>query len=145
MRVCVQLQWMFLKTLSTCLPISRWVIYSAPAHAMLSIQQFLTKTQRDPYTPPSLFTWSHPSNCSLFPWKKKVLKGKHCTHVEEVKQNMAEALKSIQIDEFQNCLEQWKNVSIGVLHHVKINTQFLINKFWFWGSPSCIISSFISL
>ena len=31
--------------------------------------------------------------------------------VEEVKQNTAEALKGIKIDEFKNCFEQWKNVN----------------------------------
>ena len=40
---------------------------------------------------------------------KKVLKGKCFTHVEEVKQKMAEALKGIKIDKFKNCFEQWKN------------------------------------
>ena len=47
---------------------------------------------------------------------KKVLKGKHFASVEEVKQKMAEALKGVKIDEFKKCFEQWKNVSIGVLH-----------------------------
>ena len=31
---------------------------------------------------------------------------------------MAEALKGIKIDEFKNCFEQWKKVSIGVLHQM---------------------------
>ena len=55
-------------------------------------------------------------------------------HVEEVKQKMAEALKDIKMNEFKNCFEQWKKVSIGVLRqtgstlkvtkvkHVRINT-----------------------
>ena len=37
---------------------------------------------------------------------KKVLKGKRFADVEEVKQNMTEALKGITIDQFKNCLEQ---------------------------------------
>ena len=52
----------------------------------------------------------------LFPQMKKVLKGKYFADVEEVKQKMTEALKGIKIKEFKNCLEQWKNISIGVLH-----------------------------
>ena len=32
---------------------------------------------------------------------------------------MAEALKGINIDEFKNCFEQWKNVSVGVLHQME--------------------------
>ena len=44
--------------------------------------------------------------------------------MEEVKQKMAEALKGIKIDEFQNRFlptdEQWgKKVSIGVLHQME--------------------------
>ena len=49
----------------------------------------------------------------LFPWMKKVLKEKHFANVEEVKQKMAEALKDIQMDEFKDCSEQWKKVSIS--------------------------------
>ena len=44
----------------------------------------------------------------VFPWVKKVLKGKHFADVEEVKQNTVEALKGIKINEFKNCFEQWK-------------------------------------
>ena len=55
----------------------------------------------------------------LFPWMKKVLKEKHVAAVEEVKQNTAEALKAIKIDKFKNCFEQWKNISIGVLHQME--------------------------
>ena len=32
---------------------------------------------------------------------------------------MTKALKGIKIDEFKNCFEQWKNVSIGVLHQME--------------------------
>ena len=39
---------------------------------------------------------------------KNVLDGKCFANVEEVKQKTAEALKSIKIGEFKNCLEQWK-------------------------------------
>ena len=55
----------------------------------------------------------------LFPWMKKVLKGKHFADVEEVKQKTAEALKGIKINKFKNCSEQWKKVSIGVLHQME--------------------------
>ena len=46
----------------------------------------------------------------LFPQVKKVLKGKRFVDVEEVKQKMAEALKSIKIDESKNCLSSGKNL-----------------------------------
>ena len=38
---------------------------------------------------------------------EKVLKGKEFANVEEVKQKIAEALKSIKINEFKNCFEWW--------------------------------------
>ena len=50
---------------------------------------------------------------------KKVLKGKCFANVEEVKQKMVEALKVIKIHEFKNCFEEWKNVSIGILHQME--------------------------
>ena len=48
---------------------------------------------------------------------KIALKSKCFADVEEVEQNMSEAL-SHQNDEFKNCFEQWKNVSIIVLHQM---------------------------
>ena len=42
----------------------------------------------------------------MFPLMKKVLKGKHFADVEEMKQKMAEALKSLKIDKFTHCVEQ---------------------------------------
>ena len=49
---------------------------------------------------------------------KKVLKQKRFANVEEVKQETAEALKDIKIDEFKTVLSSGKKVSIGVLHHM---------------------------
>ena len=50
---------------------------------------------------------------------KKVLKGNCFADVEEVKQKTAEALEGIKIKEFKNSFEQWKKVSIGVLHQME--------------------------
>ena len=55
----------------------------------------------------------------LFPWVKKVLKGKCLAHVEEVKQKMAGALKGIKIDEFKTVLSNVKTIWIGVLHQME--------------------------
>jgi hypothetical protein len=38
---------------------------------------------------------------------KKDLKGKRFQNVEEVREKMTEVLKSIALQEFQNCFEQW--------------------------------------
>ena len=61
----------------------------------------------------------YPRGFFLFLQIKKVLKGKNFADVEEVKQKTAEALKGIKTDEFKNCFEQWKNVSVGVLHQME--------------------------
>ena len=68
---------------------------------MLSVQQFLTKNGmiRVPY--PSYSPKLALRDFFLFPWMKKVLKGKHFADVEEVKQKMAEALKGMKIYEFR--------------------------------------------
>ena len=49
-----------------------------------------------------------PSDFCMFPQMKKVLKGKHFADVEEVKQNIAEAPKGIQSDEFKNSFAPWR-------------------------------------
>ena len=88
-------------------------------HTCAECSAVFDQKQPDPPAPPSLFSPSCPEQLFLFPRIKKVLKGKHFADVEEVKQNMAEALKGIRIDKFKNCLEQWKKVSIGVLHQIE--------------------------
>ena len=50
---------------------------------------------------------------------QKGLKGNHFADVEDMEQKTAEALKGIKINEFKNCFEQWKKVSIGVLHQME--------------------------
>ena len=39
--------------------------------------------------------------------------------MEEVKQKPAEALKGTKIKELKICFEQWKKVSLGILHQVE--------------------------
>ena len=55
----------------------------------------------------------------LFSQMKKVLKEKCFADAGEVKQKTAKAVKAIKIDEFKNCFEQWKKVSIGLLHQME--------------------------
>ena len=75
---------------------------------MLGVEQFLTKNGMIPVPHPPYSSHLTPSDfIFLFPGMKRVLKGKRFTAMEEVKQT-AEALKGIKIDEFKNCLEQWK-------------------------------------
>ena len=49
---------------------------------------------------------------------KKVLKEKDFVSVKDVKQKTAEALKGINMHEFETGLSSGKNVSIGVLHQI---------------------------
>ena len=63
----------------------------------------MTPVPHPPYSPELT-----PSDFVMFPQMKKVLKGKRFGDVEEVKQETAETLKGININEFKNCLEQWK-------------------------------------
>ena len=52
----------------------------------------------------------HPPYSPYFmpPHTKKVLRGKSLADVEEMKEKTAGAQKSIKLDEFKNCFEQWK-------------------------------------
>ena len=68
----------------------------------------LDPKQHQPCALPFLFTSSHPKQLFLFPWMKKILKGKHFADVDEVKTKNRRSTKRHQIDEFQSCFEQWK-------------------------------------
>ena len=48
------------------------------------------------------------SHFFLFPRMKRDLKGKRFQNVEEMRVKTTEALKTITLQEFQNCFEQWK-------------------------------------
>ena len=41
---------------------------------------------------------------------KNVLKGEHFANVEKTKQRTAQEVKGIKINEFKNCLGQWKKI-----------------------------------
>ena len=92
------------KILSMHLPISWWVIYERTCPHCTECSVVFDQKQHDPCAPPNLAL----SDFFLFPWMKKVLKGKCFANVEDVKQKMAEALKGIEIDKFKNYFVQWK-------------------------------------
>ena len=92
---------------------------STPAHTTLSVKQFLTQNGMTLLPHPPCSPDLSQSNFLLFPQMKKMLKGKRFANLEEVKQKMAETLKGIKISEFKNCVEQWKNISIGILHQME--------------------------
>ena len=84
-------------------------------------QNSMTPMPHPPYSPhasPSLFSQSSFFVC-LFPWMKKVLKGKRFVRVEEVKLTNGRSAKRHQSRLVQICFEQGgKNVSVSVLHQM---------------------------
>ena len=83
---------------------------NTPAYIALSVQQFLNKNGVTPMPHPPYSPDLTPSDflLLLFPWMKKVLKGKHFTNVKEVKQKTSEVLKGIKINEFKTALSSEK-------------------------------------
>ena len=128
-KLCVASVNFFLKTLSKHLPILWWVIKERTCPHCTECSAVFDPKWHDPHALPSLFTWSYPK-WLCFPGWKKVIKWKCFADVKEVKQKMAEALKGIIIDEFKNCFEQWKEVSVGVLalNGCRTNTKPILHE-----------------
>ena len=120
---------------------------TCPHHAECSA--VFDQKRHDPCAPPPYSPDLTPEQLFFVSPEEKVLRGNRFTDVEEAKQKMVEALKGIRINEYKNCFEQWKKVSVGVLHqmestlkvtevkNVRINTQFLINS-GFLGVPPLV-------
>ena len=105
-------------------PVHHGWFMRAPDHTHTECSAVLTKKwggRHVHHAPLSVFTQSCPRQLLLllFPWMKKVLKGKCFAIEEEVKQKMAEALKGIEVNKFKNCFKQWENFSIGVRHRME--------------------------
>ena len=146
MRGCVQLQWIFWKTLTTHLPILWRVIYERTCTHHTECSAVFDQTQHDPHALPSLFTWSCPeglffiSLCEKHPWRETFCQ---CGRGETKRWQKH---KSHQ-NEFKNCFEQWiKHVDRCIIKwsvlwrgqkvtHVRIDIQFLTNAFRAFGSP----------
>ena len=88
---------------------------------MLSVQQFFDQKWHDsvPHPPYSQDVPTGDFFCVSL--DEKSPQGKHFADVEEAKQKMAEALKSVKIDEFKKLLrsQKKKEVSVGVLHQME--------------------------
>ena len=59
---------------------------------------------------------------------KRDLKGKRFQNVEEVREKMTEALNAINLQQFQNCFEQWKKRWVSVL--ILKESILRVIKFW---------------
>ena len=110
----------FLKTLSVHLLIAWWVIYKHTCPHLTECSAVFDQKWHDPCAPPSLCTWFHPKLLffCLFAQRKNVLKGKHFVIWKRWNKKVR-STKRQKIDDFKNCFEQWKKVSIGVLHQMK--------------------------
>ena len=102
----------FLKSLSTRLPISWWVIYKLPRphHAVLS--RFWPKTAWPPCPTLPIHPFS-PWATFLFvsPDEKSPQRETFCTCGRGETKKTAEVLKGVKINKFKNCFEQWKKIS----------------------------------
>jgi histone-lysine N-methyltransferase SETMAR len=81
---------------------------NVPAHKALIVKQFLTNNsmiqlQHPPYSPDLTLC-----DFFLFARIKRVLKGKRFADVDEAEKKTTEALKCINLQEFQDCFDKWK-------------------------------------
>ena len=120
-RGCIQLQWIFSKTLIIQLPISCWVIYECTCPHALSIQQFLTKKRQDPQAPPSLFILYCPKELFfLFPWMKISSQRETFCQCGKGETKSGRSTKRHQNRQVKKLFwAGYKKVSIGVLHQME--------------------------
>ena len=123
---------------------------NASARTVLSVQQFLTKNGMTP-VPHPLYSPDLTKWLFLYPWMKKVLKGKCFANVEEVKKNWRSTTRhpNGQVQKLFWAVEKtsWKVYCIKwrvlwrwvKLKHVRIQTKFLINSGVFLGAPPHMI------
>jgi hypothetical protein len=81
---------------------------NAPAHSSHLIESFLAKhgipvVHQTPYSPSM-------ASCDfwLFPKLKSTLKGSHFDSREDIMQNVTNELRSLPVEAFQKCFQQWK-------------------------------------
>ena len=145
-RLCLALVNFFWRLFQRICPFHDGWLMSAPAHTTRSVQQLLTNNSMTRLPQPPYSPDFAPSNIFLFPQMKKVLKGKCVAKVEEMRQKKAETLKKHQNHQIQNLFwavgkKSWLVYCVKwrvlwrwlKFKHVKINTQFFINKFLFGG------------
>ena len=150
MRGCVRLQciFFFFKTLSVHLPVSWWVISECTCPHCAECSAIFDQKQHDPHNPPSLFTWSHPKQLFLVSLGKKSPQRETfcwCGRGETInsrstKRHQNQRVQNLfwavgKMSQSMYCMKwrvlwRWLNFK-----HGRINTQFFINKFLFFGHP----------
>ena len=78
---------------------------NAPAHAALSVREFLGTKQITVLEHPAYSPDLAPSDFFLFPKIKEILKGRHFDDIDDIRSNTTAALKTIPQNQFQKCFE----------------------------------------
>jgi len=86
-----------------------WILHhnNAPAHAALSVREFLATKRITVLEHPAYSMDLVPSDFFLFPKIKEILKGRHFDDTDDIRNNTTAALKVIPQNQFQNCFEGW--------------------------------------
>ena len=87
-----------------------WVLHhdNAPAHTLLSIREFLAKTNI-PILPHPLYSPDlAPCDFYLFPKLKSKLKGHHLRTMENIQKIVTDELHMLMESDFRFCYDQWK-------------------------------------
>ena len=151
MRGCIWVQWFFFffgRFFQHICPFHNGWFKRVPAHTALSVQEFWTKNAWPPCPTLPIYLISPRATFFGSPWWKRDPTVEHFASVEGVKWKVSEALKGIIINEFKNLFSAVEKISPLVyftkwrvhqrwlnFKHVRINTQFFINKFNFWVPP----------
>ena len=92
---------------------------SAPAHTVLRVQQFLTKTSMTPMLHPPYSPDLTLSDFFFVSLDEKIPQREMLCQCGRGGKKWQNVLKGIKTNEFKNCVEHWKTVSMGVLHQME--------------------------
>jgi hypothetical protein len=86
-----------------------WILHhdNEPAHTSLSMGEFLASKQITVLEHPPCSPDLAPSDISLLPKIKEILKGMHFDDFDDIRSNTAAVPKAIPQNQFQNCFERW--------------------------------------
>jgi hypothetical protein len=71
------------------------------------VREFLATKQITVLEFPECSSDLAPSDFSMFPKIKEILKGRHFNDIDDIRSNITVALKAILQNHFQNCFEVW--------------------------------------
>jgi hypothetical protein len=88
-----------------------WILHhdNAPAHDVLTVQEFLAKKSIMKLDHPPYLPDSAPYDFWLFPKLKTALKGHRFSDTADIQGHATTIMQSILEEEFQKCFEHWKH------------------------------------